>query len=102
MPAEPKQAINDGDLAAGAKQLQEAKGGSKDVEADLLDYDRDVAAAMASLYNKYDGDVDRIFDEAGENTYKVKKYPPSSAEEFGRKYAQGFYEVLEGSQAGKK
>jgi hypothetical protein len=39
-------------------------------------------SAYVNLYNKFGGDLDRIFDEIGENPGKAKKYPPKSAEEF--------------------
>ena len=53
-----------------------------------------VADAMASMFTEMDGDIDRIFETLGENPYKAKKYPPADAEEFGRKYAAGFYEYI--------
>ena len=49
---------------------------------------------MAQMFTSMDGDVDALFDKLGENPYKAKKYPPADAAEFGRKYAQGFYEYI--------
>ena len=79
------------DLAQGAKALNETKGSGA---SDALDYDRAVADAMAEMFTSMDGDIDQLFEKLGENPYKAKKYPPASAAEFGRKYAQGFYEYI--------
>lgn len=49
----------------------------------------------AKLYEKHDADLRAIFKELDENPRKVLKYPPTSAEEFGRRYAQGFYTYAE-------
>ena len=87
-----------GDLAKAAKGLTESKGAEA---GDGLQYDKQVADAMASMFTEMDGDVDRIFETLGENPYKVKKYPPADAEEFGRKYATGFYEYI-GDKAERK
>jgi hypothetical protein len=35
------------------------------------------------------------WQELDENPRKALKHPPSSAEEFGKKYAQGFYTMAE-------
>jgi hypothetical protein len=81
-----------GDLASQAKHLNETKGAS---ETDALNYDKGTADAFAVMYEKNNGDYEAIFEQLGENARKVKKYPPKDAEEFGRKYAQGFYECLD-------
>ena len=64
-----------------------------------LDCDKGIADALAALYEKKGGDYEAIFAELGENPRKVRKYPPKDAEEFGRKYAQGFYECLDSGGA---
>ena len=86
----------DTDLSQGAKKLKETKGAG---ESDALDYDKGTADAFAALYEKKGGDYEAIFAELGENPRKVKKYPPKDAEEFGRKYAQGFYECLDAAES---
>ena len=88
--------MDDMALRAGAKGLNETKGASTQ---DSLKYDKDTAAAFAKLYTDNDGDTTKIFEKLGENPYKVNKYPPNDAEEFGRKYAQGFYEYLGKAEA---
>lgn len=47
------------------------------------------------LYEKHDADLRAIFKELNENPRKALKYPPTSAEEFGMRYAQGFYTYAE-------
>ena len=79
------------ELSQGAKALNESKAARA---ADALDYDEQVANAMSSMYKEFDGDIDKLFERLDENPYKAKKYPPTDAEEFGRKYAQGFYEYI--------
>lgn len=83
--------ISANDLTLGSKRLAAAK--TKE-GSDSLNYDVDVAKQYAEMYDKFGGDVEKIFDELSENPRKAIKYPPNDAEEFGMKYAQGFYSCL--------
>ncbi len=85
------------DLQGGRKALNsvqtpaEAKGGGVDEE--------ELAALrqMEDLYNKHDGDLDKIFGELNANPAKAKKphNKPKSAAEFAKKFLAGFYNLLE-------
>mmetsp|Transcript_2399 Transcript_2399/g.5220 ORF Transcript_2399/g.5220 Transcript_2399/m.5220 type:complete len:107 (+) Transcript_2399:58-378(+) len=88
-------AFNLADLRAGAKKLHSVEESSGDKKAQgktVADEGEEaVLKAYIDLYNKFGGDIDRIFDELGENPGKAKKYPPKSAEDFAtRYYAGGF------------
>ena len=54
------------------------------------------------LYNKFDGDLDLIFDELQENPGKAKKYPPSSAQVFAERYYEGGYTYADEARAEAK
>ena len=97
--AKPANPFGAGDLAKAAKGLTESKGAEA---GDGLQYDKQVADAMATMHTEMDGDIDRIFETLGENPYKAKKYPPADAEEFGRKYATGLYEYIGDKAESKK
>lgn len=101
--SEAKSGKEDG-VATGSAFLDQVESGSKldavkTTQQDALVYDKDTANAFAAMYTKNNGDTDAIFEQLGEDPYKVKKYPPKDAEEFGRKYAQGFYEYIGKAEA---
>lgn len=83
--------ISVNDLTLGSKRLASAK--TKE-GPHSLGYDLDIAKQYAEMFDKYGGDVGKIFDKLNENARKAIKYPPKDAEEFGMKYAQGFYSCL--------
>ncbi|KAJ0393182.1 hypothetical protein P43SY_000569 [Pythium insidiosum] len=87
-----KHSVSEAALAKSSKALKATKARE---HADSLDYDAAVADRLAALYDKLDGDLRAIFEELDESPRKALKYPPSSAAEFGKKYAQGFYTYAE-------
>mmetsp|Transcript_9031 Transcript_9031/g.8057 ORF Transcript_9031/g.8057 Transcript_9031/m.8057 type:complete len:108 (-) Transcript_9031:112-435(-) len=86
------------DLQQGAKklntvdQIAETKSNNKNI-----DFDESAIEPLEKLYNKYDGDLDLIFNELKANPSKAKKphHRPKSSKEFAVKYLQGFYSVIE-------
>ncbi|KAG6623767.1 uncharacterized protein IUM83_02166 [Phytophthora cinnamomi] len=86
-------AVSESELNKASKELHATKGTRE--HSDSLDYDPVVAEKLEALYEKFDGDVKAIFEELDENPRKALKYPPISAAEFGKKYAQGFYTMAE-------
>ncbi|RLN72629.1 hypothetical protein BBJ28_00014440 [Nothophytophthora sp. Chile5] len=87
------------ELSKTSKELRATKGTRE--HADSLEYDPRVADKLATLYDQLEGDLKAIFEveldtqELDENPRKALKYPPESAAEFGKKYAQGFYTMAE-------
>ncbi|KAJ8546936.1 hypothetical protein ON010_g11299 [Phytophthora cinnamomi] len=91
-------AVSESELNKASKELHATKGTRE--HSDSLEYDPVVAEKLEALYEKFDGDVKAIFEvgdteELDENPRKALKYPPTSAAEFGKKYAQGFYTMAE-------
>lgn len=93
MEAKRSAAVSESELNKASKGLHATKGTRE--HSDSLEYDPRVADKLAALYDKFDGDIKAIFEELDENPRKALKYPPESAAEFGKKYAQGFYTMAE-------
>lgn len=81
--------MSSSELLAGAKRLSCAPAPAKS-EGKGVD-NSDEIEALIDLYNKHDGDLDKIFDTFSENPNKAKKYPPRNATEFAEKYHAGYY-----------
>ena len=98
----PKLGFSPADLQGGLKSLAdtpvqaEAKGGAEP-DAEIAQREE----AMVDLYNKYEGDIQAIFDELKENPEKALKphNKPKSAREFARKMVGGFYSLLKEENA---
>eukprot|EP01040_Poterioochromonas_malhamensis_P002911 gene2911-3096_t len=91
MSAKPVFSLND--LQKGAKSLnatETTSHGSKDTS------DVEARRALEDLYEKYDGDLDRIFDELRADPSKAKKphHRPKDAREFAVKYLEGYYSLV--------
>ncbi|KAK1942697.1 hypothetical protein P3T76_006196 [Phytophthora citrophthora] len=86
-------AVSESELDKASKGLHATKGTRE--HSDSLEYDPSVAEKLTALYKKFDGDINAIFEELDENPRKALKHPPTSATEFGKKYAQGFYTMAE-------
>jgi len=52
-------------------------------------------APIIQLYEKHEGDIEKIFAELGDNPGKALKYPPSDANEFAVKYVEGNYTYID-------
>ncbi|ETV78572.1 hypothetical protein H257_08075 [Aphanomyces astaci] len=83
------------DASALSKSVGNLKAAKCHDRPDALAYDRDVAKQYAALYTKHDGNLHDIFKELDESPRKALKHPPEDSDEFGIKYAQGFYSYAE-------
>ena len=54
------------------------------------------------LYNRFNGNLDQIFDELQENPGKAKKYPPKDAQAFAERYYEGGYTYADEQRAEAK
>ncbi|OQR84547.1 hypothetical protein ACHHYP_13258 [Achlya hypogyna] len=91
--------FSDSELSKSSHHLKATKANPRH---DSLEYDVVLAERLAvangmaaALYTKHHGDLRDIFEELNENPRKALKHPPSDAEDFGVKYAQGFYTLAE-------
>ncbi|KDO18284.1 hypothetical protein SPRG_16322 [Saprolegnia parasitica CBS 223.65] len=84
--------VSDGELLKSSNSLKATKANPRH---DSLEYDPAVAERLAATYKKHGGDLKDIFEELDENPRKALKHPPSDANDFGVKYAQGFYTYAE-------
>lgn len=53
------------------------------------------------LYEKYDGDMRKIFDSLGESPRKALKHPPKDKRDFALKYYDGAYQDVIAPASGK-
>ena len=58
--------------------------------------------AYVDLYNRFNGNLDQIFDELQENPGKAKKYPPKDAHAFAERYYEGGYTYADEQRAEAK
>ncbi|OWZ12223.1 hypothetical protein PHMEG_00014649 [Phytophthora megakarya] len=86
-------AVSESELNQASKGLHATKGTRE--HSDSLEFDPQVAEKLKALYEKFNGDINAIFEELDENPRKALKHPPTSATDFGTKYAQGFYTMAE-------
>uniref|UniRef100_A0A7S2SCV1 Uncharacterized protein n=1 Tax=Rhizochromulina marina TaxID=1034831 RepID=A0A7S2SCV1_9STRA len=90
-------------LQAGAKNLKETTVAPRKAEGKGGDeLDDKTIASLVSLYDKYNGSLDDIFDELGENPSKAKKYPPRDAEDFAQRYYAGAFTYVDPARAQAK
>ena len=54
------------------------------------------------LYNRFNGDLDQLFEELQENPGKAKKYPPADALAFAERYYDGGYTYANETRAEAK
>mmetsp|Transcript_902 Transcript_902/g.1964 ORF Transcript_902/g.1964 Transcript_902/m.1964 type:complete len:107 (+) Transcript_902:36-356(+) len=96
-----KPAFSLGDLQQGAKSLNNAPEIRKKASAKGDDDGEETIARLTDLYERCDGDLDRIFEELNANPTKAKKphNRPKSAQEFATKFYQGFYDLVDDEDA---
>mmetsp|Transcript_1282 Transcript_1282/g.1294 ORF Transcript_1282/g.1294 Transcript_1282/m.1294 type:complete len:105 (+) Transcript_1282:220-534(+) len=84
------------ELQQGAKGLHHTSVSSK--HSSKTDPDEKASLSqLEELYNQYDGDLDKIFEELGANPEKAKKphNRPRDGAEFAEKFYKGFYSLVE-------
>eukprot|EP01031_Cornospumella_fuschlensis_P036710 gene36710-44532_t len=84
------------DLQSAAKKLNtvDEPADRKPAKADASE--RSAIEALEDLYDKHDGDLDRIFGELKADPSKAKKphHRPKNAKEFATKYLEGYYSLV--------
>lgn len=96
-----KPSFNIADIQSASKRLNNVdidhidakKADSKPV---MDESERSAIEALENIYNKYNGDIDLIFEELKADPTKAKrpKHYPKSARDFAEKYLQGRYSVI--------
>mmetsp|Transcript_48703 Transcript_48703/g.62512 ORF Transcript_48703/g.62512 Transcript_48703/m.62512 type:complete len:102 (+) Transcript_48703:60-365(+) len=94
-------AFNLSDIQSGAKDLRTVEEPAKKAEG-KNDEDDTTLQVYIDLYEKYNGDLVKIFDELSENPGKAIKYPPKNAQDFAQKYYQGAFTYADERRAEAK
>ena len=94
-----KPSFNIADLQSASKRLNsvdnvEAK--KADSKPVMDDTERNAIESLENIYNKYNGDIDLIFEELKADPTKAKrpKHSPKNARDFAEKYLQGRYSII--------